>query len=217
MVGEPGDADANNVLGGGPRAYAGDRCQAPVGVVPGEEPRDLPVEPRGLPDGFPYPPRLRCSRSAQFPRLASRDTLSMMIFSASSFRTAMQPSAFLIMMQSFQSSVDRKAACCDTHITWPWQDSGRRSPAVSYQSSEAAVPAPATPPWSPRGQGHRAVSRCSIGSPSGHDAIVGQAFPLDSRGYHPGLSLIVMGAGDLVIERQGRLFREQRKPWRTFR
>ena len=48
--------------------------------------------------------------------------------------TAVQVSASGIMVVSFQSSVDRNAASCDTHITWPW----RLRPAVSYQSSGAA-------------------------------------------------------------------------------
>ena len=37
--------------------------------------------------------------------------------------TAVQVSASGIMVVSFQSSVDRNAASCDTHITWPWLSS----------------------------------------------------------------------------------------------
>lgn len=36
-------------------------------------------------------------------------------------RTALQLTACLIMAVPFQSPVDRKAASCDAHITWPWR------------------------------------------------------------------------------------------------
>lgn len=69
--------------------------------------------------------------------------------------TAVQVSASGIMVISFQSSVDRNAASCDTHITWPWLALWSEGPAVSYQSSETATPASATPPGPSRGRGER--------------------------------------------------------------
>lgn len=71
-------------------------------------------------------------------------------------------------------------------------------PAVSYQSSGPAAPAPATPPGPSTGQGHWAVRRRPIGSPSGHGAIVSQTAPvlagapfwlqLDCNGSHLSLA-----------------------------
>ena len=58
------------------------------------------------------------------------------------------------MVVSFQSSVDRNAASRDTHITWPWLILAE-GPAVSYQSSETAAPASATPPGPSWGRGGR--------------------------------------------------------------
>lgn len=49
---------------------------------------------------------------------------------------------------------------------------GRRSPAVSYQSSEAAAPASATPPGPSSGQGYWAVRGRPIDSPQGTSSIV---------------------------------------------
>ena len=45
-------------------------------------------------------------------------------------------------------------------------------PAVSYQSSETAAPASATPPGPSMGQGRKAVHGRPIGSPLGHGSIV---------------------------------------------